>query len=151
MTPRSGMHSWLQDPFQRDQFLIRYKDQVEVYWCDSPSPQLVHDGKSDLSCSQPPIEWSPLGTYVVTYHGQGIMLHSGSSFTECGRFPHKDVQRVLFKFLSGRKFHASALCGLRQRDFLHFQDKLWRHTKVLPLRMTQKIKKLSRYEACSSF
>lgn len=90
------MHSWLQDPFQRDQFLIRYKDQVEVYWCDSPSPQLVHDGKSDLSCSQPPIEWSPLGTYVVTYHGQGIMLHSGSSFTECGRFPHKDVQRVLF-------------------------------------------------------
>ena len=90
------MHSWLQDPFQRDQFLIRYKDQVEVDWCDSPSPQLVHDGKSDLSCSQPPIEWSPLGTYVVTYHGQGIMLHSGSSFTECGRFPHKDVQRVLF-------------------------------------------------------
>ena len=52
MNPRSGMHSWLQDPFQRDQFLIRYKDQVEVYWRDSTSPQLVHDGKSDLYCSQ---------------------------------------------------------------------------------------------------
>ena len=53
MYPRSGLHSWMQDAFQRDQFLIRYKDQVEVYWCDSPSPQLAHDGKNDLACSQP--------------------------------------------------------------------------------------------------
>lgn len=86
----------MEDSFQRDQFLIRYKDQVEVYWCDSPAPQLVHDGKSDLACSKPPIEWSPLGTYVVSFHGQGIMLHGGPSFAECGRLPHKDVQRVLF-------------------------------------------------------
>lgn len=92
----TDLHSWMNDSFQRDQYLIRYKDQVEIYWCDSPKPQLVHNGKNDLANSQLPIEWSPLGTYVVTYHGQGIILHGGSDFHEFGRLPHKDVQRVLF-------------------------------------------------------
>ena len=86
----------MQDPHQRDQFLIRYRNNVEVYWCDNHQTQPLYDGRNDLARSLSPIDWSPLGTYIVTYHARGIILYGGDHFAECGRFTHDNVKHVIF-------------------------------------------------------
>ncbi len=40
--------------------------------------------------------WSPLGSYLTTFHRQGIAIWGGDKFERQGRFEHLDVQHVSF-------------------------------------------------------
>ena len=87
----------MNDSFQRDQFFIRYKNTTEVYWCDSPKPErVVFEDVSDLSASRDSLQWSPLGSYLATFHAKGVILHGGDNFRECGRLGHNEVTTLNF-------------------------------------------------------
>lgn len=42
------------------------------------------------------IKWSPLGTYIVTFHKQGVVLWGGPNFSKVNKFPHPGTQIVDF-------------------------------------------------------
>merc|ERR1712038_535925 len=42
------------------------------------------------------VEWSPNGTYLVTYHDRGIALWGGEDFEKLGRFSHSQVKVIEF-------------------------------------------------------
>ena len=42
------------------------------------------------------VQWSPLGTYLTSIHGQGVQLWGGKSWTRQKRFPHPGVNLVDF-------------------------------------------------------
>ena len=87
----------MDDPLQRDQFCIRYNNNTEVYWCDSPNPISALDKTNQsLSLSLDKVMWSPLGTYLATFHSKGVILHAGPQLMECGRFSHVGVDALLF-------------------------------------------------------
>lgn len=112
-----GAHKWMDDPFQRDQYCIRYKDNTEVYWCDAPNPQLASDkNNTNLSLSLDKVMWSPLGTYLATFHSKGVILHAGEQFLECGRFGHVGVMALLFSSKERYAITWNGQLGLSYRD-----------------------------------
>jgi len=42
------------------------------------------------------IAWSPLGTYLATFHSQGILIWGGPQFEEVARFVHPGVKAIDF-------------------------------------------------------
>src|SRR5438045_9228635 len=42
------------------------------------------------------IAWSPLGTYLTTFHRQGVQIWGGASWNRVERFPHRFVRLVDF-------------------------------------------------------
>merc|ERR1719491_470161 len=42
------------------------------------------------------VQWSPRGSYVTTYHLQGVALWAGDDFTKKVRLPHQGVKAVEF-------------------------------------------------------
>lgn len=92
-----NLHMYMEDEFQRDQFVIRYQNTTELFWCDSPRPEAISfKDVSDLSASLDTIMWSPMGSYLATFHAKGIILHGGDDFKECGRLSHVSVQTLDF-------------------------------------------------------
>lgn len=91
------LHSYMNDEFQRDQFCIRYQNKTQFYWCDSPRPEEITLSKeNDISLSLDTIKWSPLGSFLATFHAKGIILHGGSDFKEWGRLGHSSVKALDF-------------------------------------------------------
>lgn len=42
------------------------------------------------------VSWSPKGTYLATFHKQGIALWGGPSWNKIVRFPHPNVKLIDF-------------------------------------------------------
>ena len=42
------------------------------------------------------VQWSPLGTYISTFHAKGIALWGGEKFSQIMRFSHAGVQFIDF-------------------------------------------------------
>lgn len=42
------------------------------------------------------VKWSPLGTYIVTFHKQGVAIWGGSTYTRINKFPQTGTQFVDF-------------------------------------------------------
>ena len=42
------------------------------------------------------VRWSPLGTYLATFHRQGVALWGGPEFERLARFGHNGVQLIDF-------------------------------------------------------
>ena len=42
------------------------------------------------------VSWSPLGTYLATFHKQAIVLWGGKDFEKVGRFPHQNAKLLDF-------------------------------------------------------
>ena len=42
------------------------------------------------------VSWSPKGTYLVTFHRQGVALWGGDSWNKIVRFVHQDVRYIDF-------------------------------------------------------
>ena len=42
------------------------------------------------------VTWSPQGTYLATFHKQGIALWGGDEFSRIGKFGHQGVQMIDF-------------------------------------------------------
>ena len=50
----------------------------------------------DKNWTETTLAWSPLGTYLTTFHRQGIQIWGGASWNRIQRFPHRLVRLVDF-------------------------------------------------------
>lgn len=99
---KANTSTWLQDPSQRDQFVIRQDKETVVYWSDGKhDPAVDYDGKREkeagVAWCEYYVQWSPNGSYLATMvPAKGVILWGGSSFEKINRFPAPGVQNVNF-------------------------------------------------------
>jgi len=93
---------WLEDPGQRDQFVVRQGRETVVYWSDAKlEPTIDYDGnrekKAGVAWCEYYVHWSPHGSYLATMvPSKGAILWGGKNYEKLGRFAHEGVQHVLF-------------------------------------------------------
>jgi len=103
---KTNLKSWLFDEDGRDQFVIRHSTETQVFWNDpfkkpqNDSRELQYGGerekKQEKTWTDLVVEWSPEGSYLATYHMQGIVLWGGDDFEKIGRFGHPGVNVISF-------------------------------------------------------
>jgi len=86
---------YLLDPDACDQFSIVYEqgDKVGIYSSTQPEPTLLEERSRRTETL---VQWSPLGTYISTFHAKGIALWGGEKFSQIMRFSHAGVQFIDF-------------------------------------------------------
>jgi len=94
--------SWLEDPSQRDEFVIRQGKETVVSWFDARADPVVdYDGarekEAGVNWCEYYCHWSPRGSYLATLvPARGVILWSGATYEKVGRFVAADVKSVLF-------------------------------------------------------
>jgi translation initiation factor 3 subunit B len=94
--------SWLEDPSQRDEFVIRQGKETVVSWFDGKDdPVIDYDGSREKEAGVNWCEyychWSPKGSYLATLvPARGVILWSGSTYEKVGRFVAADVKNIIF-------------------------------------------------------
>lgn len=92
--PREHLKSWLMDPQARDQFVMYAGEDVGIHWNrKQEKPELVHKRHN---WTETYVQWSPLGSYLATFHAQGIALWGGPSWNKIVRFVHPNVRLIDF-------------------------------------------------------
>lgn len=89
---KEHLRSWLSDP--RDQIAMYRDKKVGVFWHekeDAPEPVVDREHWTELF-----VEWSPLGTFLMSVHDQGVQLWGGKSWSRQKRFAHPGVKLVNF-------------------------------------------------------
>ena len=92
---RGNLKSWLMNPDAHDQYSVIHEggDKTAVYLNSNPDPTLVEE-RPGWTVST--VQWSPLGTYLATFHHKGIAIWGGEKFAQLGRFPHDGVNAISF-------------------------------------------------------
>lgn len=90
---KEHMKSWLMDPRGRDQFAVMRGEETAIFWNSKPEEELVYT-RSNWTESY--VQWSPFGTYLATFHRQGVALWGGPSWERLSRFAHPGVKLVDF-------------------------------------------------------
>jgi translation initiation factor 3 subunit B len=99
---RSDFKDWLTDSKCREQLLLRYQAETEIYWHDTLNgqPLLCYGGEREKANGKIWCDWrvefSPLGTYLVTFHAPGVALWAGPDFTKKVRMMHQGVKHIEF-------------------------------------------------------
>ena len=94
---RGYLKQWLLDPKSRDQYVIRFSDESEIYWND-----IVESKEEDRKVfarkkwTEMGHQWSPHGTYIATFHKPGIRLWGGEKFEPAGKYEHANVKILEF-------------------------------------------------------
>ncbi|KAJ3011033.1 Translation initiation factor 3 subunit b [Thoreauomyces humboldtii] len=91
---KEHLKSWLADPRARDQWVMMKGEEVSIYWNnkgDAPDLDHTRSNWSDMYVS-----WSPKGTYLATFHKQGMVLWGGPTWTKINRFAHPNVKLIDF-------------------------------------------------------
>lgn len=99
----NSARAWLEDPQGRDQFMVRYREGDEhkcaVYWCDHRRGGAVKDTDFSGTMKRSVLttyeaEWSPLGSYILTRHSQGmrsLVQNRTGEWIEDQKFEHAVV------------------------------------------------------------
>lgn len=93
---------WLEDPNQRDCYVVRHGRETCVYWSDGKNDPIVdYDGSREKQAGVAWCEyychWSPKGSYLATLvPSKGVILWSGSKYEKTGRFRAEGVEYILF-------------------------------------------------------
>jgi len=91
---RGNIKSWLLEKRATDQYVVRYEDNTDVYWNEAnKKPTLV---RSQRHWAETYVAWSPLGSYLVTFHKQGLILWGGPEWKKIMRFSHQGVKMIQF-------------------------------------------------------
>ncbi|KAJ2509791.1 Translation initiation factor 3 subunit b [Coemansia sp. RSA 1939] len=88
------LRSWVGDEFGRDQFVMYAGNDVNVYW--NETMQAADEIVSRTNWTEAYVQWSPLGSYMVTMHPQGLVLWGGPSWNKLVRFIHLGVRVAEF-------------------------------------------------------
>ncbi|CAJ0751189.1 13004_t:CDS:10, partial [Entrophospora sp. SA101] len=91
---KEHLRSWLTDPSARDQFVLYHNDDVHIFWNKKKEPP--EEVYKRTNWTETYVQWSPLGTYLATFHRQGIALWGGSSWNKITRFYHPNVKLIDF-------------------------------------------------------
>mmetsp|Transcript_14524 Transcript_14524/g.38857 ORF Transcript_14524/g.38857 Transcript_14524/m.38857 type:complete len:714 (+) Transcript_14524:27-2168(+) len=86
--------TWLLDGRAREQFCVLHGDEVEIYWQDSVVQPELDYARTHWTDSH--VMWSPRGSYLTTFHRQGIALWGGSKWERVMKFQHKNVKYASF-------------------------------------------------------
>lgn len=85
---------WLRDKMARDMYALRHWSTVEIAWNDpvqGKEPVYKRD-----RWSEDRINWSPHGSYLVTWHTKGIALWGGPQWKSQSSFPHSNPRLIDF-------------------------------------------------------
>ncbi|KAI1474098.1 eukaryotic translation initiation factor 3 [Daldinia eschscholtzii] len=95
-TEKEHLRSFLADPSGRgrDQFAMYRGDIVGVFWNNEKDPPENIVDRNHWTESF--IQWSPLGTFLVSVHQQGVQLWGGASWSRQKRFAHPFVNMLDF-------------------------------------------------------
>eukprot|EP00002_Diphylleia_rotans_P034493 TRINITY_DN7413_c0_g1_i1.p1 TRINITY_DN7413_c0_g1~~TRINITY_DN7413_c0_g1_i1.p1 ORF type:complete len:433 (+),score=105.00 TRINITY_DN7413_c0_g1_i1:57-1355(+) len=92
--PRENPISYLLDSRGRDQYVVRHGPTTAILWQD---PIIDHQSiYSRDNWTDDRVEWSPLGTYLITYHRQGVIVWDGTNWSELNRFQHPSIRFAQF-------------------------------------------------------
>lgn len=98
---QENLHSWMLDKMSRDQFVIKYGDEVAVLWNDGRRCRSEEAYKRTF-WTESFVQWSPMGNYIATMHRQGVAIWGGPTFQRLARYSHPSVQ--LIEFSPAEKF-----------------------------------------------
>ncbi|RWS15335.1 Eukaryotic translation initiation factor 3 subunit B-like protein [Dinothrombium tinctorium] len=92
---KGNLRYWLLDPDCYDQYSVLYDggEMTAVFLNSNPQPTLIKERKL---WTETVVLWSPLGTYLATFHKRGIALWAGEEFTQFNRFAHEGVSLIDF-------------------------------------------------------
>lgn len=95
---QQDLYTFLTDPDAFDQFCVTAETapnsiQVQFWQNTLPDPTDI-DTRASFTDSF--VKFSPLGTYLVTFHKPGVVLWGGQNFTKINKFPHQGTQFVEF-------------------------------------------------------
>lgn len=92
---RGNLRSWLLDPDCYDQYSVLHDEGkiVTIFKNATPDPIAVKERKAWTDAV---VIWSPLGTYIATFHRKGIALWGGDEFNQIVKFSHEGVQYIDF-------------------------------------------------------
>eukprot|EP00916_Digyalum_oweni_P006771 GHVL01011599.1.p1 GENE.GHVL01011599.1~~GHVL01011599.1.p1 ORF type:complete len:683 (+),score=139.03 GHVL01011599.1:48-2096(+) len=97
---RRHFYDWLLDSRAREQFVVRHGSETQIFWHDPllNSPQLCYGGEREKAEKKvwtgAEVAWSPMGTWFVTFHKQGVALWGGPLFESKSRYQHLNVQNA---------------------------------------------------------
>lgn len=92
--PKEHTKYWLGDERARDQYAMIKGDEVEIHWNNKQDMPDKIQSRQNWSDSY--IAWSPLGSYLLTVHRQGVTLWGGPSWQRINRFAHPNVSLIDF-------------------------------------------------------
>jgi translation initiation factor 3 subunit B len=101
---------WLEDPNQRDEFMVRYNKETVVYWYDAKNdPAVDYDGSREKDAGVAWCEyychWSPAGSYLATLvPPKGVILWSGRNYDKVGRFVARKLNRIVYFYNYAQMF-----------------------------------------------
>lgn len=92
---RGNLKSWLENPDAYDQYSVVHEggNVTSIFLNSNPEPTLI---KERPLWTETYVVWSPLGTYLATYHKKGIALWGGEGFEQLNRFAHEGVSHICF-------------------------------------------------------
>lgn len=93
---KEHLRSFMHDPTGRgrDQFAMHRGEHVGVFWNNEKGdPEALVDRQY---WTETFTTWTPLGTYLVSMHAQGVQLWGGATWARQMRFAHPDVNLVDF-------------------------------------------------------
>jgi translation initiation factor 3 subunit B len=91
---REFLKSWLEDERARDEFIAVSGNVAAVGRCNrDAAPEPVY---SRTNWTDGNVLWSPYGSFLTTFHGQGTALWGGASFARLARFPHPGAQAAFY-------------------------------------------------------
>ncbi|SCU96120.1 LAMI_0F05270g1_1 [Lachancea mirantina] len=87
------LKSWLQDEQGRDQFVLQKGDMTGIFWNrNTQQPDNVVEPRKNWSNST--VKFSSKGTYLFSYHDQGVASWGGKNFERLKRFFHPDTKAL---------------------------------------------------------
>ncbi|ORX71228.1 translation initiation factor eIF-3b [Linderina pennispora] len=91
---KEHLKSWLGDEFARDEFAMYADQDLSVLWNEKTQPAEKIISRSNWTETY--VQWSPLGSYMCTFHRQGLVLWGGPSWKKLMRFVHLSVKLADF-------------------------------------------------------
>lgn len=98
LPPKENLRSWLVDKYGREMYVLRFGKETHVYWNDPVrgGRELNNGGESHkkqgMNWTLLHVQWSPLGSYLGTFHAPGVALWGGPEFNKITRLSHENVK-----------------------------------------------------------
>jgi len=92
---QGNLRSWLLDAEAADQFSVIHKggEEVSIFSNNKTEPLEI---QTRPRWTETYVKWSPLGTFLATFHTRGIALWGGNDFHQISKFAHPGVQFIEF-------------------------------------------------------
>jgi len=92
---RGNLKSWLLNEDCQDQYSVLSDEgmKTSIYLNGKTEPILV---KEREHWTESVVVWSPLGTYLATFHKQGLALWGGEEFVQINKYAHEGVSLIDF-------------------------------------------------------